>query len=91
MSEPTHAPHTRSICAGAGGAAAAHMPSELSFSRCAGASLAPPALMMKVEELLEEKQREIPQADKCMHMNEEKTDSRHTQPIDYKQKTAQNS
>ena len=25
--------------------------------------------LKKVEELLEEKQREIPQADKCMHMN----------------------
>ena len=36
--------------------------------------------LKKVEELLEEKQREIPQADKCMHMNEELKESRHTQP-----------
>ena len=37
-------------------------------------------LLKRVEELLEEKQREIPQADKCMHMNEELKESRHTQP-----------
>ena len=40
----------------------------------------------KVEELLEEKQRDIPQADKCMHMNEELKESRlGTHSPDYKQ------